>query len=109
LPSNEARREIAPWGLFYFSHNRRSSLQMTTKSPPTDLVPIEAVAKELETTVLSVLMHIKRKLLAAQEVDGAWLVSRESLEQFRRDGSSREDLALCRSACASKGGCGSCG
>jgi hypothetical protein len=82
---------------------------MTTKSPPTDLVPIEAVATELETTVLSVLMHIKRKLLAAREIDGAWLVSRESLDQFRRDGQSREGLALCRSACASKGECGSCG
>jgi hypothetical protein len=64
---------------------------------------------ELETTVLSVLMHIKRKLLVAREIDGAWLVSRESLDRFRLDGQSGEGLALCRSACSSKGGCGSCG
>jgi hypothetical protein len=81
---------------------------MPTKSSLTDLVPIEAVAKELETTVLSVLMHIKRKVLAAQEIDGAWLVSRESLEHFRQPGQGRQSLELCRSATAKKGGCGSC-
>ena len=82
---------------------------MTTKSAPKDLVPIEEVAKELGTTVLSVLMHIKRNLLAAREVDGAWLVSRESLEHFRQNGQDRKGLDLCQSACTKKGGCSSCG
>jgi hypothetical protein len=54
-------------------------------------------------------MHIKRKLLAAREIDGAWLVSRESLEHFRQNGQGRQSLELCRSACAKKGGCSSCG
>ena len=82
---------------------------MTAKSTPTDLVPIEVVAKELGTTEISVLMHIKRKLLSAREVDGAWLVSRESLEHFRRNGQITEGRELCRSACANRGGCSSCG
>jgi hypothetical protein len=84
-------------------------MHMAAQSPPPDFVSIEEVANELGTTVISVLMHIKRNLLAAREIDGAWLVSRESLDQFQLDGQSREGLALCRSACASKGGCGSCG
>ena len=82
---------------------------MTAKMTSTDFLPIEEAAKELGTTVLSVLMHIKRKLLVAREVDGVWLVSRESLEDFCRDGQGRASLELCRSACAKGGHCSSCG
>lgn len=79
---------------------------MAAKPSQTDLVPIEEVAKELGTTVISVLMHIKRKRLIGREVDGAWQVSRESMVHFCQE---RQGLELCRSACAKKGGCSSCG
>lgn len=82
---------------------------MAAKLSQADLVPIEEAAKELETTVISVLMHIKRKRLVGQEVDGVWQVSRKSLEHFCRDGQGRESLELCRSACAKGGHCSSCG
>lgn len=82
---------------------------MSAKLSQTDLVPIEEVAKELGTTVISVLMHIKRKRLIGREVDGAWQVSRESMVHFCQEGQERQGLELCRSACAKKGGCSSCG
>jgi len=82
---------------------------MTKPQTTPDFVSIEDVAKALETTELNVLMHIKRKLLAAQEADGVWQVTRESLEHFLRTGKDRQGVELCRSSCAKKGGCTTCG
>lgn len=73
-----------------------------------EMIPIEQVAQELGTTVLSVLMHIKRNLLVGHEVDGAWLVTTESLARLALDGHGRQAATLCRSSCSKAGGCGSC-
>jgi len=82
---------------------------MTMNAENPGLVPVEEVAKELGTTPLNVMMHIKRKLLEAREIEGQWFVTAESLENYRRDGEARPGSALCSQPCSSKSGCGSCG
>lgn len=66
-------------------------------------------AEHLNTTVLNVLMHIKRGLLAGEEREDGWRVDPASLRcllEKRRDG---EVPVVCRSNCGKKtGGCGSC-
>lgn len=68
-------------------------------------IPIEQAAQELGTTVLALLMQIKRERLQGIESDGAWYVTAESLEAFRREG-PLSAAHLCRGHCAN-GGCGS--
>jgi len=82
---------------------------MTKPQLNPDFVSIEDVAKALKTTELNVLMHVKRKLLVAEEAHGTWHVSRESLERFIQSGKDLQGVELCRSSCAKKGGCTSCG
>jgi len=68
------------------------------------LVTLGEAARELGTTELNVLLHIKRGLLAGREVDGAWHVVRTGLDTLRaRRGAGGG--ALCRPAC---GSCTSC-
>jgi hypothetical protein len=73
----------------------------------TGKVSLNEAASRLQSTPLNVLMHIKRKLLSAEEIDGNWFVDSASLEGFL---SSRQDAPkenLCQSSCAHK--CPSCG
>ena len=65
-------------------------------------------ATALGVTPLNVLMHVKRKMIEAEEVDGQWIVSRKSLAEFLTTRSD-EDPPLCESQCSKKGGCSSCG
>jgi len=82
---------------------------MSEKENGRELVPAEEAARVLETTPLSVLMRLKRKLLEGREVEGRWFVVRESLERLQEEGPSKDAGPLCRSHCAAKGGCSSCG
>jgi hypothetical protein len=66
-------------------------------------IPIERAAQELGTTVLAVLMHIKRKRLEGVEIDGAWYVTAESLAAFRPEAPGA--ATICRGHCAGHGGC----
>lgn len=83
---------------------------MTRNDGHQGLVPAEEAARELETTVLNLLMHIKRGLLVGREIDGVWHVTSESLTAYRQEGKGEKARVVCRSGCgANKGGCGSCG
>ncbi len=70
-------------------------------------IPLSEAATRLGSTPLNVLMHIKRELLAAEEIDGSWFVDSASLEEFlaRREEAPQE--SVCKSSCAHK--CSSCG
>lgn len=81
---------------------------MTISDATPGLVPVEDVAKELGTTALNVMMHIKRRLLAGREIEGKWYITGESLAQYRLEGAERSGLTLCSQSCSSKSGCGSC-
>ena len=81
---------------------------MTTIPKPSDFLPLETVAQQLGTTPLNVLMHIKRRLLVAEDRDGQWYVDPASLAALRLD-KGGVDKSLCRSQCAASGGCKSCG
>jgi hypothetical protein len=82
---------------------------MVQETKGKELVAAEEAAKAMKTTVLSVMMHIKRRLLEGQELDGRWYVGATSLAAFlaRNDGEAAP--VVCRSGCAAKGGCASCG
>jgi hypothetical protein len=74
------------------------------------MVAAEEAAKAMQTTVLSVMMHIKRRLLEGHEIDGAWYVSAASLATFLAHSGGETAPVVCRSGCAAKkGGCTSCG
>jgi hypothetical protein len=74
------------------------------------MVAAEEAAKAMQTTVLSVMMHIKRKLLEGLELDGRWYVSAASLAAFLARSGGETRPVVCRSGCAAKkGGCASCG
>lgn len=64
-------------------------------------IPIEQAARQLGTTVLATFMQIRHKWLEAEEIDGAWYVSAESLERLRCAG-PKQAVHTCR------GGCGGC-
>jgi len=83
---------------------------MSQETNNEEMVAAEEAARAMETTVLSVMMHIKRKLLEGYEVDGKWYVSAESLAAFLAQGGRETAPLVCRSGCgAKKGGCASCG
>lgn len=81
---------------------------MTSIQQPSPFLPLEAAAQQLGTTPLNVLMHIKRRLLVAEDRDGQWYVDPASLATLQLD-KGGADKTLCRSQCASAGGCKSCG
>jgi len=83
---------------------------MTEETKGTGMVPAAEAAKAMQTTVLSVMMHIKRKLLEGYEIDGAWYVSAESLAGFLAENEGKTKPVVCQTGCAAKkGGCSSCG
>ncbi|PLX93306.1 MAG: DNA-binding protein [Desulfuromonas sp.] len=75
---------------------------------PAKMLSVDAVAARLGTTKMNVLMHIKRGVLAGEELDGGWFVTAEALEAYEKSFGS-EKQQLCRSACSKAGGCSSCG
>lgn len=75
---------------------------MTT--PP---IALEETARLLQSTPLNVLMHVKRGLLSAEEIDGQWWIDAASLEAFQLQHPEKASGSLCQSSCAHK--CPSCG
>ena len=83
---------------------------MSQETKVEEMVAAEEAAKAMQTTVLSVMMHIKRKLLEGQELNGRWYVSATSLTDFLTQSGGETAPVVCRSGCAAKkGGCASCG
>lgn len=80
---------------------------MTTIRKPSDFLPLETATQQLGTTPLNVLMHIKRRLLVAEDRDGQWYVDSASLTALQLD-KGGADKSLCRSQCAASGGCKTC-
>ena len=64
-------------------------------------VPAAEAALELQTTTLRVLMLLKQKKLAGQQVGEEWYVERNSLDCLKRHGVDPLEMAVCRTACSS--------
>jgi len=83
---------------------------MTQTEKKQEMVTADAAAMAMQTTVLNVMMHIKRRLLEGQELDGSWHVSAASLAAILAQGNRHAGKVVCRTGCAAKkGGCASCG
>lgn len=70
-------------------------------------LPLETVAKQLQTTTLNLLLHIKRGLLTATEEQGQWYVSTADLKDFLARAQPLKPGVICASSGCGKG-CGSC-
>jgi hypothetical protein len=105
---NEARQERSPAG--FSVSGKGDDKAMSQEANGETMVAAEEAAKAMQTTVLSVMMHIKRRLLEGHEIDGAWYVSAASLATFLAHSGGATAPVVCRSGCsAKKGGCTSCG
>lgn len=83
---------------------------MTQTERKQEMVTVDAAAMAMQTTVLNVMMHIKRRLLEGQELDGSWYVCAASLAGFLEQDNRRAGQVVCRTGCAAiRGGCASCG
>ena len=70
---------------------------------PNNMLALNEVARKMATTELHVLMHIKKGLIQAQEIEGKWYVEPESLKQFEQNAApDRSSIIQCRKHC---GGC----
>lgn len=67
-------------------------------------IPLIEAARQLKTTPLNTLMHIKRGTLTATEIDGKWLVDEQSLEVMLN--SDEKNIA---SVCGKQHNCRGCG
>ncbi|AJE04802.1 hypothetical protein GPICK_03825 [Geobacter pickeringii] len=65
----------------------------------TDLVSLEAAARELGTTPLRLLMLVKQGILAGEMVEGEWFVLRPAIERFTAAGGDRRADLACKASC----------
>ena len=65
---------------------------------------VAEVATSMKTTQLNVMMHIKRGLLAGEEIDGTWYVAADSLASYLSDANRGSN----GSVCTAKSHCGGC-
>ncbi|MCK9172260.1 MAG: hypothetical protein RBR03_07825 [Desulfuromonas thiophila] len=72
-------------------------------------IPIEQAARQLGTTPVALLLHLKHGLLRGrQQPDGQWRIDPASLAAFRaRNGN--QPARLCRATGHHCGGCGAAG
>lgn len=71
---------------------------------------VAEVATTMKTTSMSVMMHIKRGLLAGEEVDGIWYVPADSLASYLSEAGGAAHGSLCKSKSHCGHGCSSsCG
>ncbi len=69
------------------------------------LLSISEVAKQMKSTELNVLMHVKRGLIKGEEVEGEWFVSQASLAEFMDSHAGKADVCEKKHHCGA--GCGS--
>lgn len=74
---------------------------MTTQ---VEKLSIADVAISMKTTPINVMMHIKRGLLAGEEIDGAWYVAADSLASYLNDANRGHNGSVCKA----KSHCGGC-
>jgi hypothetical protein len=71
---------------------------------------VAEVATTMKTTPINVMMHIKRGLLAGEEIDGAWYVPADSLASYLSDTSRGSNGSVCKAKSHCGSGCSSsCG
>ncbi len=81
---------------------------MASKQTATADMTVDEVAEALESTRVNVLLFIKRGFLKGHEMQGEWMVNRESFAVFADSEAGRSGRAPCQSTCSRAGGCGSC-
>ena len=80
---------------------------MTTQ---VEKLTVTEVATSMRTTPLNVMMHIKRGLLAGEEIDGTWYVPADSLASYLSDANRGSNGSVCKAKSHCAGGCSSsCG
>lgn len=80
---------------------------MTTEA---EKLTVEDVATSMKTTSMNVLMHIKRGLLAGEEIGGVWYVAADSLAGYLAGTGGAARGSLCKSKRHCGQGCSSsCG
>lgn len=75
------------------------------------LCSLERAAQILGTTPMSVLMHLKHRLIEGLEVNGQWYVQQHSLEDYLAKKNAQPDNAassLCKAHHCRHSSCGSC-
>lgn len=66
-----------------------------------EYLPVAAVAQQLATTELKILMLLKQKVLSGDLVDGAWLVTADSVAGYHPGQEEQGQDLSCRSSCKS--------
>lgn len=64
-----------------------------------EMVMIEDAAEELATTGLRLLMLLREGTLVGREENGAWMISRDSLERLKQAGISTPTQKGCAASC----------
>ncbi len=72
-----------------------------------EVMPVSEAAEELGTTHLRILMLIREGALKGTQEGEEWLVTRESLDCFRKHGGNLQVRTGCRTSCG--GNCDSHG
>ena len=70
------------------------------------LLPLSEAAKQMKSTDLNVLMHVKKGLIKGEEQDGEWYVDQSSLTEFLSTHSGKADVCEKKHHCGA-GACGS--
>ena len=65
---------------------------------------VAEAATSMRTTPINVMMHIKRGLLAGEEIDGVWYVPADSLASYLSDVNRGSHGSVCKA----KSHCGGC-
>lgn len=71
-------------------------------------MPIDSVARKLETTKLNVLMYIKRGILDGYENDGSWYITESSFYKYLVSDELKNTQVCATKSCSHScgGGCG---
>jgi hypothetical protein len=78
---------------------------LTRKIDGIEYVTADEAAELLETTTMRVLMLMRDKALVGMQVDGEWLVSRDSVACCKSHGTDMKEAKGCATYCSSQG-CG---
>jgi hypothetical protein len=65
----------------------------------TERIPAARAAEELKTTLVKVLMLLRKKSLDGELIDGEWHVTRASLECLKLHGFDATVPSSCRTSC----------
>lgn len=84
---------------------RRILERNVTMMTQVEKLTVAEVATSMKTTSVNVMMHIKRGLLAGEEIDGAWYVPADSLASYLSDASRGSNGSVCKAKSHCGSGC----